>query len=634
MCGICGVIQVAGDPRLPVEQHMLDNMTDLMVHRGPSDRGTYLAPGVALGVRRLSIVDVAGGHQPVSSEDGKIWAIQNGELYNHEAIRSELEARAHRFTSRCDTEVLPHLYEHVGIAVPEQLRGKFAIAIWDESRRRALLARDRLGVKPLYFAVAGDLLIFASELKSVLGSGLVEPELDYEAIDAYLTFGFFAGPTTPVRAVKKVLPGHRLVVVNGDVVEEPYWTLPYPDGRSSLGDAELAEAVLEALDEAVRLRLMSDVPLGVMLSGGLDSSVVAGLMAKHTTGAVKTFSVGFVEDVEGNELADARLVSSALGTEHHELELSFADEAVPLDELLWHLDEPLADLSSLGFYALSRLAAREVTVALSGQGADEIFGGYSSHRNAAIAARITRLPSAAQWGIRRLSPGAPGRYGRGAAIATSRDSVGRFLLQYGRVSSEERRRVVRGCLADVTGRFDAQLVRDRLDGHRDDDAFAEMLFLYQQFGLVDDMLHYFDRASMAHSLEVRVPFLDHHLVELLATVPGRLKVNRRLERKVLLRRLARGLVPDRIVEKRKIGFFSTAVEGWFRSQLHGEAADWLLTPGKADELLDVNEVRALVNSYRRGEDVNTRLLLALLMLKVWLSDTLPRAMSSRAHART
>jgi asparagine synthase (glutamine-hydrolysing) len=609
-------------------------MTDLMVHRGPDDRGTYLAPGVALGVRRLSIVDVAHGHQPVSSEDGKVWAIQNGELYNHEAIRSDLEGRAHRFTSRCDTEVLPHLYQQVGIAVPEQLRGKFAIAVWDESRRRALLARDRLGVKPLYFAVVGDLLVFASELKSVLGSGLVEAELDYEAIDAYLTFGFFAGPTTPVRAVKKVLPGHRLVVADGNVVEEPYWTLPYPDGRSSLGDTELAEAVFEALDEAVRLRLMSDVPLGVMLSGGLDSSVVAALMARHTTGAVKTFSVGFVEDVEGNELADARLVASALGTDHHELELSFADEAVPLDELLWHLDEPLADLSSLGFYALSRLAAREVTVALSGQGADEIFGGYVSHRNAAIAAGIARLPSAAQWGIRRLSPGAPGRYRRGAAIATSRDSVGRFLLQYGRVSSEERRRVVRGRLADVSGRFDAQLVADRLDGHRDDDAFAEMLFLYQHFGLVDDMLHYFDRASMAHSLEVRVPFLDHHLVELLATVPAQFKVNRRLERKVLLRRLARGLVPDQVIEKRKIGFFSTAVEGWFRKQLHGEAADWLLTPGKADELLDTNEVRLLVNSYLRGEDVNARLLLALLMLKVWLADTLPRAMSSRALART
>ena len=227
-----------------------------------------------------------------------------------------------------------------------------------------------------------------------------------------------------------------------------------------------------------------------------------------------------------------------------------------------------------------------------------------------------------------------GRYRRGAAIATSRDSVGRFLLQYGRVSSEERRRVVRGRLADVSGQFDAQLVADRLDGHRDDDAFAEMLFLYQQFGLVDDMLHYFDRASMAHSLEVRVPFLDHHLVELLATVPGRMKVNRRLERKVLLRRLARGLVPDQVIEKRKIGFFSTAVEGWFHSQLHGEAADWLLTPGPADELLDANEVRVLVNSYLRGEDVNPRLLLALLMLKVWLADTLPRAMSSRAHART
>jgi len=606
-------------------------MTDLMVHRGPNDRGTYLAPGIALGVRRLSIVDVAGGHQPVSSEDERVWAIQNGELYNHELLRSGLEGEGHRLVSRCDTEVLPHLYERARDRVPEALRGKFAIAIWDEHDRRALLARDRMGVKPLYVAHAGDVLVFASELKSVIASGLVEPELDLEAIDAYLTFGFFVGPTTPLMTVRKLLPGHRLIVERGAVRDEAYWELPYPSGDSRESEDELAERLLATLDESVRLRLMSDVPLGAMLSGGLDSSVITALMAQHTTGPVKTFSVGFVED-PANELADARLVASALGTEHHELELSLGEQAVPLEELVWHLDEPLADLSALGFHALSKLAGQHVTVALSGQGADELLGGYSSHRNAAIAERVRRLPSSARNVARRVAPMAPGRYRRAARVVTTEDSVSRFLVQYAKVDETERRRLVRGALADVPPSVAAELVASRLDGFGGD-PLAETLYLSQHFGLVDDMLHYFDRTSMAHSLEVRVPFLDHRLVELVATIPNRLKVDGRLTGKALLRRVARGLVPIRVLQKPKVGFFSSAVEGWFRAQLRGAAADRLLAPSRATaELFDLAEIRALVEAARRGDSVNARLLLALLMLEIWLADTLPRASRTAARA--
>lgn len=368
----------------------LDRMTDVMTHRGPNDRGTYLADGVALGVRRLSIVDVEGGHQPFGSEDGRIWAIQNGELYNHGRIRADLERRGHRFASRCDTEIIPHLYEEVGPAFPERLRGMFGLAVWDERNRRAVLARDRLGIKPLYYAVAGDVVVFASELKSVLASGLVGTELDYDAIDAFLSLGFVPGPLTPLAGIRKLMPGHRLVVDAAGVREEPFWSYPPPaPAEMTLEDA--AERLLAELEESVRLRLMSDVPLGAMLSGGLDSSLIVALMARHMNEPVKTFSIGFAEAGSANELADARLVARTFGSDHHELELSFADDSVDLAELVWHLDEPLADLSSLGFLALSELAAKHVTVALSGQGADELLGGYRKHRAAAIVGAWRRL---------------------------------------------------------------------------------------------------------------------------------------------------------------------------------------------------------------------------------------------------
>lgn len=386
MCGICGVIQIGGEPRQLIPPQALDRMTDAMTHRGPNDRGTHQSDGVALGVRRLSIVDVVGGHQPFADESGEIWAIQNGELYNHVDIRRELASEGHVLRTRCDTEILPHLYERHGPRLAEQLRGKFAVAVWDGRRRRGVVARDRLGVKPLYWAQVGDLVVFASELKSLLASGLVGTELDYEAIDAYLTFGFFAGPRTPLANVSKLLPGHRLVVDESGVAVEAYWSYPRPEPVSGRPLEEWTGGLLAELEDAVRCRLMSDVPLGAMLSGGIDSSLVVALMARNMSEPVKTFSVGFAEDGDKNELADARLVASAMGADHHELELSVSESAVDLETLVWQLDEPLADLSSLGFSALSELAARHVTVALSGQGADELLGGYAKHKAAAAAA--------------------------------------------------------------------------------------------------------------------------------------------------------------------------------------------------------------------------------------------------------
>jgi asparagine synthase (glutamine-hydrolysing) len=623
MCGICGVIQVRGSGHPPVAPHVLDHMTDSMTHRGPDDRGTVLDDGVALGVRRLSIVDVAGGHQPFASEDGSVWAAQNGELYNHAEIARGLRARGHALTSRCDTEVIPHLYEEHGPSFAERLRGKFGIAVWDSRRRVAVLTRDRLGVKPLYYAEAGDQLVFGSELKAVLASGLVAPELDYEAIDAYLTLGYVPGPATPLRGVRKLPPGCRLVVSNGRVAVERYWSYPMPRPGKATEPAEAyGERLLEALRESVRVRLMSDVPLGAMLSGGLDSSLIVALMAEEMGEPVKTFSIGFAESA-GNELDDARMVARALGTEHHELELSLADRPVDLEDLVWQLDEPLASVSALGFSALSRLAADHVTVALSGQGADELLGGYRKHLAASLTGRSRVLRSPA-----RLLTHAPGRTPRAISALAADDAATRLLAMSGRLDAATRMGLARGPLAELDGLAGERALRARL-GQAADNPLESTLYLDAQMALVDDMLHYFDRTSMAHSLEVRVPFLDDRVVELCATIPSEYKV-RHLTTKYVLKKAARGLVPQRVITKRKIGFFHRSISEWFGAQLTGSAADYLLDPGAAyAELLDQREVARLVAAHRSGADTgNAHALLSVLMLEIWLTTYLPRALGT------
>jgi asparagine synthase (glutamine-hydrolysing) len=589
---------------------------------------------VAFGVRRLSIVDVAGGHQPVSSEDGRVVAVQNGELYNHTNLRRELERAGHLFRSGCDTEVIPHLYEDSGPAFEKRLGGKFAIAVWDARTRSAVVARDRLGIKPLYYAHCGDLLVFGSELKSVLASGLVSSGLDYDAIDVYLTLGFFPGGRTPLAGVRKLEPGHRLEIGSGAVRVERYWDFPEPTSApAARTEDETTEMMLELLDEAVRDRLMSDVPLGAMLSGGLDSSLVVALMARHTTEPVKTFAIGFSDPGSDNELADARFVAETLGTEHHELELSYESDVVDLPDLLWHLDEPVADLSALGFHALSRMASRHVTVALSGQGADELFGGYRKHRAAAAVSTWRRTLGPAAGPLGGLVGRLPDRFGRAPATIAAADPVERLLATSGQLDPELRAELARGRLAAVEPGSAERAVRSAL-GDVGDDPLPAMLYLDGRLALVDDMVHYFDRASMAHGLEVRVPFLDHRLVEFCATIPAGLKIRGRTQ-KYILKRAARGLVPDRIVDKRKRGFFRRSSVGWLQAQMPGAVSDYLLGPSpRCAEFLDRHALERLLASYRAGRaDRHVHLLIAVLLLEIWLTTYLPRAVAHPMQAR-
>lgn len=618
MCGICGVVQVSGTPEQVVPGEVLDAMTDVMTHRGPDDRGTHSEAGISLGVRRLSIVDIDGGHQPVASESGAVVAVQNGELYNHDEIRDSLQSEGHLFRSRCDTEILPHLYERDGVGFPTSLRGKFGIAIWDRDNRRTVLARDRLGVKPLYWARVRERLVFASELKSVLASGLVPFELDYEAVDLYLTLGFVPGPRTLVRGVSKLAPGGALVVEEGRVREHLYWEYPKPSPEATVRPiGDYADELLALLRPAVRDRLMSDVPLGAMLSGGLDSSVIVALMAEAMDQPVETFAVGFRDDPT-SELADARFIADHFGCSHHELELSLAEDAIGLEELAWHLDEPVADLSALGFDLLSRLAGEHVTVALAGQGADELFGGYAKHRAAAAIAQLEFLPGAARAVMGKVPvPGA--RASRMLDALAAPDAANRLLAMSGRLTNGRRAELYAGDLADVpagTTLAEVDRVRSGFDG----DPLSTTLYLDAKLGLVDDMLLYFDRTSMAHSLEVRVPFLDHRVVEWAATLPASAKVRHTVTKRVL-REVGSRLLPARPLEKRKVGFFRQALDRWLVAQLRsGEAGERIKAPDAPfRQFLHGDAVERLVAEYlRRPREDLARLVFAVVLLDSWL----------------
>jgi asparagine synthase (glutamine-hydrolysing) len=522
---------------------------------------------------------------------------------------------------------LPHLYSRIGDAVPEHLNGMFAFVVWDAERRRALIARDRLGIKPLYYAELDDVLLFGSELKAVLASGLVPTEIDVEAMHLYLSFGFVPGPRTLLRHVKKLLPGHRLVVEPPRVRVERYWRYPEPEPDLQRSDEDWREQLLDLLDDAVRAQLMSDVPLGAMLSGGLDSSLVVALMARNMTRPVKTFSVGFAGTPD-SELDVARATARALGAEHHELELSL-DDSVDLETLIWSLDEPLADLSSVGFSALSALTAQHVTVALSGQGADELLAGYSRYRQVELIDRWASAPHAMRRVAASFARRGPERVRRGTATAAAADPVVAGVIARSEWVESGRARAARGELRSVDALVLAEALSERLDGSSSR-GVERALRLDAQLNLVDDMLHYFDRTSMAHSLEVRVPYLDHRLAEFCARMPTRLKLSHGSTKHVL-RSAARGLVPDFVLDRPKVGFFSGAVEHWFQRQIGGSVGEVLLDPAaRYADFVARGEVERLIRS--SGSYRKSQLLLSMLMLELWLSTYLPRATRARVAA--
>jgi asparagine synthase (glutamine-hydrolysing) len=627
VCGIAGAFAIDGLSGPPLDRVVLERMTEIMRHRGPDDAGFAEGEGMSLGARRLSIIDVEGGHQPLSDEGGHVWAAQNGEIFNQAELRNKLRANGHAFRSRCDTEVLPHLYERHGPQLCERLHGMFAIAVWNTRERMGILARDRLGVKPLYYAAVNGLVVFGSELKSVIASGLVSDELDPEALAAYLMLGFVPGPMTPLKDVRKVMPGERLVIGGGTVRSERYWRYPAPDPDPGPSGEEWAERLRSELADAVRMQLMSDVPLGAMLSGGLDSSLMVALMAEQSDRPVKTFTIGFDGAGEANELSDARRVAAQLGTEHHEIELSLAGPHGALERLAWHMDEPVRSLCALGFLALSELAASEVAVALAGQGADELFGGYRKHRVASLTATWDRLPAAMRAPIAAAGRRGPSEIRRLAVALQAPDPVSRLIASSSLLRPDLRKCLFSGALAEQADAARHAAAR-HLDGAAKATPLSALLHLDAQLGLVDDMLHYFDRASMAHSLEVRVPFLDHRLVETCARMPDAVKVRGRTTKHVL-RLAAKGLVPDFVLDKPKLGFLRASTRSWLAAGDGALIDRVLLAPdARYAEILDRSMIEQQIRDWRAGAGDRSQFLLAIVMLEVWLSTYLGRAFAA------
>jgi asparagine synthase (glutamine-hydrolysing) len=608
MCGICGLVRLDGSA---VDPAPLAAMTEALRHRGPDSDGTLVDGPVAFGMRRLSIIDLEGGDQPIGSEDGLVQVVQNGEIYNYRELRDRLERRGHRFRTRSDTEVLVHLYEERGLDFVHALRGMFAIALWDARARRVVLARDRFGIKPLYWQTGDGVLRFASELKA-----LPRTEVDLDALEAFLAFNAIPAPLTIWRRTHKLPAGHLLVWDGGEPRVER-WTRvsPVPAGEvRTEPEGELAEELRARLRDSVRAHLVADVPVGVLLSGGVDSCTLAALAALESSEPVRTFSIGFVER-SFDELHHARLVARRYGTDHHELVLR-PDAAELLPELAETFDEPFADSSALPTYLVSRLAAGHVKVALSGEGGDELFGGYYTYVADLAAPQLGSVAQALRPLVELLpSSGAKASFDYKAKRFVRAAHLPPLERHHGwkEIFSAEAR-------AELTGRRSAFDPVDVLRARYAETARAEPLARLQDVDLgvylVDDLLVKTDRASMAHSLEARVPFLDEVVAELALALPTRAKVHG-LAKKRLLRRAAEPLLPREIVHGRKRGF-SIPAAAWLRGELIPFARD-VLSPDRVRRqgYLDPGAVTRVLEEHVAGREDLSRQLWGLISLSLW-----------------
>ncbi|MEE4175229.1 MAG: asparagine synthase (glutamine-hydrolyzing) [Xanthomonadales bacterium] len=611
MCGIAGIYGLNG---AAVDAGQVKAMCDALIARGPDDEGYYVQGAIGLGMRRLSIVDLANGQQPIANEDGTVQVVLNGEIYNFRELRRELEGRGHRFSTASDTEVIVHLYEEYGDDCVHHLRGMFAFAVWDAPRRRLLVARDRLGIKPLFHGVFDGKFIFASELKALLQLPWVPRDLDWGAVA-----NLFAFMTTPrdqsiLSGIHKLEPGHRIVVEAGKSPQvSRYWDVRF-ETDESLKEADFIEGLRERLTESVRLRMICDVPFGAFLSGGIDSSAVVATMSQLSDQPIKTFTVGF-EEQQFSETRHARVVAEAFGTDHHELVLK-PDVISMLDDLAWHVDEPFGDSSAIPTYMVSRLAAEHVKVVLSGDGGDELFGGYESYCVERRERRYRHIPAF----VRALmgAVGArmqEGMKGRNFLRHIALDGAERYTDAGTLFDREEQQCLFQAQVAeqvlatDPWGQASASLARQ--EGH--------WLSVIQEHDLKNylplDILTKVDRMSMANSLEARVPLLDHKLVEFAATIPPELRL-RQGNTKYIFKEAMRGILPDGIIDRPKQGF-AVPLNHWFRGQLDGFVRDLLLSDtSRGRQLFNTAYIEKLLRLHAEGRPLELNLW-TLVSFELW-----------------
>ena len=620
MCGIAGFIDCWDNSRNGSFERgrLLKGMCDVIRHRGPDDDGFLLKDGVALGMRRLSIIDLAGGAQPISGEDGSVTIVFNGEIYSFHELRAELEKRGHTFKTHSDTEAIVHAYEEYGVDCANHLRGMFAFAIWDDKKRELYIARDRVGKKPLYYTVTRrQTLVFGSEIKSILEHPDVEREINLEALDAYFTLGYVPDPLSIFQNIHKLPPGHYLTFSNGLLHTQQYWDFTFEPAESRRAEDYLDE-LRALLNESVRLRLISDVPLGAFLSGGIDSSTVVALMAQHMNQPVKTFSIGFHED-SYNELKYARLTAKKLGTDHHEF---FVTPQICdiIDDLVWHFDEPFADPSAIPTFMVSKLARDHVTVALSGDGGDELFAGYTHYVVQESRRAFSALPKALRAGVMRpLSYRLPhGAWGRNYLHNISLDPIDRYLDSLSYFTELSKKSLYTSEFQNALGTTDlvARSFREYADRVKTNEPLDQLLYIDGKTYLPGDILTKVDRMSMATSLEVRVPLLDHKLIDFVTRVPASLKLAG-TETKQLLKRVAKDLIPAEILDRPKQGF-GMPLEEWINRQLRDQIREMLREPRTRQRgYLNFDYVDLILDEHHKGRRDHSQPLWSLLIFELW-----------------
>jgi len=620
MCGIVGFI--SKNKSLPTAEReiLLDKMCKIIIHRGPDEQGTIVKDAAALGMRRLSIIDLKSGQQPIFDCTGNLAIVFNGEIYNYQQLKKELETRGHKFKTNSDTETIVHAYEEFGADCVKHLRGMFAFAIYDFANESLFIARDRVGKKPLFYAKtnAGN-FVFGSELKTLLEHGEISKEIDLSALDAYLNFGYVPEEFCIFKDVYKLAPGSFLIYKNGEIRTEKYWDFEYTGVSDVKSEAEYIEILREKIKEAVKIRLISEVPLGAFLSGGVDSSSIVGMMSQISETPVKTFSIGFNED-SFNELKFARVAAKHFNTEHHEFIVT-PDLVEIVDELVWHFDEPFADSSALPTFMVSKMARDFVTVVLSGDGGDELFAGYTRYVTDKKRSGFSSLPKFVRRNVlQKLSENLPhGAKGENFLYNSSLDAVERYIDSISHFSKLNRNELYAAEFrAKLNGDFGkaADLYKEIADSVLSENATDKLLYLDSRTYLPSDILTKVDRMTMATSLEARVPLLDHELIEFVETIPAELKL-KGLETEYIFKKAMEGIVPHEILYREKQGF-GVPIGEWINSQLKTRIHETLLEKKTLERgYFDEKYIRILLDEHTRNRRDHSHSLWILWMLELW-----------------
>jgi len=621
MCGICGIFDF--NKQRPVDTDVVDAMLQVMRHRGPDDDGKHIDKNLAIGMRRLSIIDLVSGHQPIYNEDRSITVVFNGEIYTYRELAEQLKQRGHKFTTASDTEVIVHLYEEYGQDCVQWLRGMFAFALWDAKCRKLLIVRDRLGIKPLYYAQARNQLVFASEIKSILQHPDIGASLDIVALNHFLSLRYVPSPQTMFNGILSLPPGHFLICDENGVVLRPFWDMQFSvNENGAKSEREYAEELMALVEESVKLRLRSDVPFGAFLSGGIDSSMVVALMTKFLNEPVKTFSVGFKSrhHAAPSELPYARLIADRFQTRHHEILIGPDDFIDLAQKVIWHLDQPIADQATVATYMLSKLAAQHVKMVLTGEGGDELFAGYARYAGERFFPFVRHLPDTFKLLALSMSNRLPGLYRPKLALYAlcQEDESVRFTNWFPLFNQDRKAQLLskdfRTALMDLSTN---DVIGQQLAKTDAKQPLNRMLYVDTKLWLPDYLLLRGDKLSMAASLEARVPLLDHKLVEFAAALPPHLKLNG-LKRKYLLKKVCQALIPAQIVNRKKQGF-PIPISAWFRREARSFVRD-MLSPAVIQRrgLFNGAYVEKLLKEHEAGFAEHGNLLWGLMSVEIWL----------------